>query len=111
MCTSPRLSQSNLGLQLADIVANALCRALNGNVQLPGWELVSQLLIRKKTAPFTELGPTAGKHATLKPCAAMVWRKLDAKSKAMVLEPSGRYWVDFLNSYPFPSGRRLVFLA
>jgi hypothetical protein len=80
-------SKNNLGLQLADIAATTLCRALNGNLQQPGWEPISQLLIRKKTAPFVQLGKAAaGQHPPLDPHAAKVWRTLDAKSQAMVLE-------------------------
>ncbi|MBI4443427.1 MAG: DUF3800 domain-containing protein [Acidobacteria bacterium] len=78
-------SKSNLGLQLADIAASTLCRALNDHLQLPGWESVSQILIRKKTAPFIQLGKTAKQYPVLEPHAAMVWRTLDAKSKAMVI--------------------------
>lgn len=80
-------SKNNLGLQLADIAATTLCRALNGNLQQPGWEPISRLLIRKKTAPFLQLGrAAAGQHPPLDPHAAKVWRALDAKSQAMVLE-------------------------
>lgn len=78
-------SKGNLGLQLADIAASTLCRALNDHLQLPGWEPVSQILIRKKTAPFIQLGKAAEQHCGLEQHAAMVWRTLDAKSKAMVL--------------------------
>lgn len=81
-------SRSNLGLQLADVVANTLCRALNGNLQPPGWEAVSQLLIRQWKAPLILLGRAASQHRAPEPHGAMVWRKLDAKSKAMILEPS-----------------------
>ncbi len=83
-------SQNNLGLQLADMVATTLCRALNGNLQQPGWEPISQLLIRKKPAPFVQLGKAADQHPALEAHAASVWRTLDAKSQAMVLEPSGQ---------------------
>ena len=78
-------SKSSLGLQLADIAASTLCRALNEHLRLPGWIPVSQLLIRKKTAPFIQLGKTAEQYRGLEPHAAMVWRTLDAKSKAMVI--------------------------
>jgi hypothetical protein len=80
-------SQNNLGLQLADIAATTLCRALNGNLQRPGWEPMARLLIRKFTAPFLQLGKAAaGQHPPLEPHAAKVWRALDARSQAMVLE-------------------------
>jgi len=81
-------SANNLGLQLADIAATTLCRALNGNLQQQGWEPISKLLIRKKAAPFLQIGKAAtGQHPPLEPHAAKVWRTLDAKSQAMVLEP------------------------
>lgn len=80
-------SQNNLGLQLADIVATTLCRALNGNLQQPGWEPIARLLIRKRTAPFLQLGKAAaGQHPPLEPHAERVWRTLDRRSQAMVLE-------------------------
>ena len=79
-------SKNNLGLQLADIAATTLCRALNGNLQQPGREPISRLLIRKKAAPFLQLGKAAsGQHPPLDPRAAKVWRALDANSQAMVL--------------------------
>jgi hypothetical protein len=79
-------SKDSLGLQLADIAATTLCRALNGNLQRPGWEPLARLLIRKKTAPFIQLGKAASQHPRLEPHAARVWRILDASSQAMVLE-------------------------
>jgi len=83
-------SKDNLGLQLADIAATCLCRALNGNLQQQGWEPISRLLIRKKTAPFLQLGKAAaGQHPPLEPHAAKVWRILDSRSQAMVLETDG----------------------
>jgi hypothetical protein len=81
-------SQDNLGLQLADITATTLCRALNGNLQQPGWKPISRLLIRKRTAPFLQIGKAAdSNHPPLDTRAANVWRILDANSQAMVLEP------------------------
>jgi hypothetical protein len=79
-------SRNSLGLQLADMAATTLCRALNGNLQRPGWEPLARLLIRKKTAPFIQLGKAARQHPDLEPHAARVWRILDAGSQAMVLE-------------------------
>jgi hypothetical protein len=80
-------SANSLGLQLADIAASTLCRALNGNIQQQGWEPIAKLLIRKKVAPFLQLGKAAaGQHPPLEPRAEKVWRTLDAKSQAMVVE-------------------------
>jgi hypothetical protein len=78
-------SQNSLGLQLADIVATTLCRALNGNLQRSGWAPISQLLIRKKTAPFIQLGKAVGQRPLLQPQAEVVWRTLSAQSQRMVL--------------------------
>ena len=56
---------SNLvpNIQLADIAASTLCRALNGHLQPSGWEPAAQLLIREKEAPFMQIGKAAGKRA------------------------------------------------
>src|SRR3954463_16677665 len=54
-------SKVNLGLQLADIAASTLCRALNGHLQPSGWQPAAQLLIRKKSAPFMQIGMAAAK--------------------------------------------------
>ena len=83
-------SKGNLGLQLADIAATTLCRALNGNLQATGWKPISRLLIHKKTAPFLQIGKAAGgQHPPLDPHAEKVWRTLDATSQSMVLESEG----------------------
>lgn len=78
-------SRDNLGLQLADIAAATLCRAFNNHLQPDGWESVSQLLIRKRTAPFLQLGKSAKARMGLESHAAQVWRRLDSKSLAMVV--------------------------
>jgi len=87
-------SQNNLGLQLADIAATTLCRALNGNLQQPGWEPIAQILIRKFTAPFFQFGKAAGQHPGLEAHAANVWRTLSAQSQPMVLERSKENMAD-----------------
>jgi hypothetical protein len=80
-------SANNLGLQLADITATTLCRALNGNLQPPGWEPISRLLIRKKTAPFSQIGKASrAQHPPLDSQAEQVWRSLDRNSQAMVVD-------------------------
>ena len=82
-------SKDTLGLQLADIAASILSRALNGNLQPRGWKPISNLLIRKKDVPIVKLGKAAEQQSRLEPHSAKVWRILDANSKAMLLEPSG----------------------
>jgi Protein of unknown function (DUF3800) len=83
-------SRSSLGLQLADIVASTLCRALNGHLQRSGWEGAAKLLIRKKVAPFIHLGLAAQDDQPLEPHAAKVWKTLDARSRGMIVEPGNR---------------------
>jgi len=80
-------SKQNLGLQLADIAATTLCRALNGNLQLSGWKHISRILIRKKTAPFALIGKAAlSERARLDEHAEQVWRTLRTNSQSMVLD-------------------------
>ncbi len=78
-------SKSNLGLQLADIVASTICRAYNGHLQPAGWEPVSKLLVRKRIAPIMQIGKAAEDQRGVEAHAAAVWRTLDARSKAMVI--------------------------
>lgn len=84
-------SKNNLGLQLADIAATTLCRALNGNLQLAGWKPIAKILIRKRTAPFLQIGRAArDRHPPLDARAEKVWRTLDANSQSMVIEEESR---------------------
>jgi hypothetical protein len=56
-------SRNELGLQLADVVASAFYRALNGTLVRQGWECLGQLLIARRPAAlhFVELSPDTGK--------------------------------------------------
>jgi hypothetical protein len=61
-------SKDNVGLQLADIVANATQRALNGNLLAAGFEGVGQLLVLQ-TDPgirLCVLDPKAKKYEPIK---------------------------------------------
>lgn len=40
-------SKTDLGLELVDIVTNALTRAMNGRLQRPGWENIGKLMVRE----------------------------------------------------------------
>src|SRR6266404_3105237 len=44
-----RIFEGNIGIQLVDIVSNAVCRSLNGKLQKPGWDKLGSLMIRKST--------------------------------------------------------------
>lgn len=83
-------SQHNLGLQLADIAATTLFLALNGNLRQEGWApMAGQLirkLIRKRTAPFLQLGQATTGHPPLEPHAAKIWRTLRDKELPMMFE-------------------------
>jgi hypothetical protein len=79
-------SENSLGLQLADIAATTLCRALNGNLQPKGWEPIARLLIRKKTAPFFQIGRASRGHPPLDARAEQVWRTLHDNSQDMVID-------------------------
>jgi hypothetical protein len=76
-------SKSSLGLQLADITATSLRRALKGNLQQPGWEPFGQLLIHKKSLPFCMIGRPP-RSAKLEEPAKSVWQVLSAHSKPMI---------------------------
>ena len=80
-------SRDSLGLQLADMLATVLRRALNDRLQLPGWKDFGRLLVRKgqPRLSFVQLGPgDAPIH--LPKHAATVCRALDAQAKSMLAE-------------------------
>jgi hypothetical protein len=41
-------SERDLGLQLADIIASVLTRALNGTMQKAGWQSLGRLFVRRR---------------------------------------------------------------
>ena len=69
-------SKVSLGLQLADIAATSLRRALNGNLQKAGWEPFGRLLIHKRAPSFLMLGESSPRSSTLEPMAELVWNRL-----------------------------------
>jgi len=80
-------SSDSLGLQLADMLATVLRRALNGHLQMLGWKDFGRLLVRKSQlgASFVQLGPGDG-PVHLRKHAATVCRALDAHAKSMLTE-------------------------
>jgi hypothetical protein len=52
-------SRDSLGLQLADILATTLRRAVNGNLQIEGWQEFGELIVHRKNigSYFIQLGP------------------------------------------------------
>lgn len=51
-----RDSRDSLGIQLADILASILRRALNGNLQFEGWKGLGGLLLRKNDTRLIQMG-------------------------------------------------------
>jgi Protein of unknown function (DUF3800) len=76
-------SKSSLGLQLADITATSIRRALKANLQQQGWEPFGQLLIHKKSLPFCMIGRPP-RSTKLEEPAKSVWQVLSAHSKLMI---------------------------
>lgn len=80
-------SRDYLGLQLADITATTLRRALNGQLQQWGWEGFGRLLILKQDKrPIIRLGdPTKEQGTPMEGHLLHVWQALRAQSQAMLL--------------------------
>jgi Protein of unknown function (DUF3800) len=79
-------SRDSLGLQLTDMLASILCRALNDHFQFPGWKDFGALLIRhwEPGTGFIQLGP--GADTPLRGHAKKVCQVLDARAKGMRAE-------------------------
>ncbi len=79
-------SASSLGLQVADMLAAILRRALNNRLQPPGWARFGRLLIANNSAtPFLQLGPPDGRGQQLSgQQIEKVWRALKTGNKEML---------------------------
>jgi hypothetical protein len=79
-------SLNSLGLQLADMLATILRRALNDQLQCPGWKDFGGLLVRHHNpgTGFIQLG--AGKETLMTGHARKVCRILDNKAKSMIAD-------------------------
>ena len=79
-------SRDSLGLQLADMLATILRRALNGHLQEAGWKNFGRLVVHKaKPGWFSRLGPKIPEPEWPQ-TAHDVWINIKACSKSMVLE-------------------------
>ncbi|MGO9640086.1 MAG: DUF3800 domain-containing protein [Candidatus Acidiferrales bacterium] len=80
-------SRASLGLQLADMLATILRRALNGRLQANGWENFGRLLVRKAEpgSSFASLGRSDDAAQSLQGQARNVCLALDARAKDMLL--------------------------
>lgn len=79
-------SRDSLGLQLSDMLASILRRALNNRLQFPGWKDFGGLLVRQRQAGdgFIQLGP--GDDTYMRGHAKKVCQALHARAKDMVTE-------------------------
>lgn len=76
-----------LGLQLADMLAAILRRALNNRLQPEGWSRVGRLFITDNRTPFLQLGAAEVGGQTLGIQTEKVWRALKTGNKKMLLRP------------------------
>lgn len=80
-------SAGSLGLQLADMLATILRRALNNRLQSPGWENYGRLLLADKSStPILQLGPApqSGRTQVLSgQQIEKVWRALTTGNKEL----------------------------
>lgn len=76
-------SRDSLGIQLADILASTLRRALNGKLKIEGWGEFGQLIVRRRNTGsyFIQLGP--GITPVNAPSVCYV---LDRTAKSMILD-------------------------
>ena len=79
-------SRDSLGLQLSDMLAAILRRALNDRLQFPGWKDFGGLLVRHEQPGdgFIQLGP--GGDIPMLGHARKVCQALDARAKDMIAE-------------------------
>lgn len=85
-------SKDKPGLQLVDIVANAIQRAFNGRLRQEGWEGIGSLMIGRKEEiiPFIVLEDRPGVRGVprkIKSPFAPVLRVLERNTKSMFLNP------------------------
>ena len=81
-------SQDSLGLQLADMLANILRRALNGHLGPLGWHNFGALLVRKLDGRLLRLGKAAGREPLVPKRALAVCRAIDDRAQSMLTEDS-----------------------
>ena len=79
-------SRDSLGLQLTDMLATILRRALNDRLQFPGWKDFGGLLVRRQQpgVGFIQLG--AAGDLRMPGHAEKVCKVLDARAKSMLIE-------------------------
>jgi hypothetical protein len=81
-------SRDSLGLQLADMLATTLRRALNNRLQPQGWENFGKLLVHKAHpgSSFLQLGRDENAPRVLTGQAEQVCLLLNARAKSMLID-------------------------
>jgi hypothetical protein len=84
-------SASSLGLQLADMLAAILRRALNDRLQAPGWERFGRLLIiADRSTPFLQFASPDGRSRQMRGQIEKVWVALKTGNKQLLVVPNRR---------------------
>ena len=78
-------SSGSLGLQLADMLAAILRRALNDRLQAPGWKNFGRLLIADRRTPFVQFGEPDGRSKRMHGQVEKVWPTLKTGTKEMLV--------------------------
>jgi hypothetical protein len=79
-------SRDSLGLQLADMLAATLRRAMNGHLAPSGWIKFGTLLVRKNDARLLALGKAAKRRVRIPKRALQVCRTIDDGAQSMIIE-------------------------
>jgi hypothetical protein len=91
-------SKFNLGLQMADILANATQRAMNRKLKLAGWRDIGRLMMtRRPTAIQLVQMSTESKEKVVRSPFHGVVRIIDAKTKPLWLDAAGEAILDERN--------------
>lgn len=82
-------SINQVGLQLVDILASAVCRAFNGNLRQEGWEGIGRLMVQRELQCIPFIVPTDGHGVFGQPYRinspfAQVVNKLSSNNKAVL---------------------------
>ena len=89
-------SETQLGLQLVDVIANAVRRALDGNLQPEGWKGIGALMVQRplQSIPFLLLEDKPGVQGRprkiIHPFSTIV-AELSKDNKPILLDAAGEY--------------------
>jgi hypothetical protein len=81
-------SEHHIGVQIADVLVNALRRGLSGRLQAQGWKEIKKLIIRETGGSLRLM--TFGDEGTVRRAYAEVVNHLNAGGRSMLTERSNR---------------------